>query len=221
MARAPSKVLAGRAGLAGVLALVSMLAVESQAAQLSSSVFFKLQRGMNEGELLVRAGQPDLVTYPGVTARETSIGDTVTDEDGNEAFVRFRRTRIPEIKQYHYIPDRSEHDPFLTVVTLQGGLISRIERTKVFSRENLPEPARRASAPTVPVRSDAEVKRDRAERTFKAAQDYAATRQRLLDRNGEYVAPERDPTLYRRVEGDGSVYYGDRPSGELPLTEAR
>ena len=194
----------------------------SWAAQLSSSVFFKLQRGMNEGELLVRAGQPDLVTYPGVTARETTIGQVVTDADGNEAFARFRRTRIPEVKQYHYIPDRSEHDPYLTIVTLRGGLISRIDRTKVFSRENLPEAARSAdTAPSEPVRTDTEIRRDRAERTFQAAQDYAETRQRLLERTGEYAAPERDPTLYRRVEGDGSVYYGDRPSSDIPVTDTR
>lgn len=208
-------------GARTVLALVLVACVGGvHGAQLDSASFFKIRRGMNESELLILAGQPDLVTYPGVVARETTITgrDSETrDLPGgsatSESALRFRRTEIPEIKQYHYIPDRSEHDPYLTVFTLRGGIITRIDRTKVFSRDNLPDPPADSSEPREPARTDLDIQRERAERTAEAARAYAETRRRLLEevaRDAEDAS--EPPPVYRSVGEDGSVYFGDRPA---------
>jgi hypothetical protein len=63
--------------------------------------YIRLQTGMTEGELLARAGRPDYIAFE-------SIGDIV--------------------KSFYYYPTLS--DPFITVVTLRGGRIDNIERTK-------------------------------------------------------------------------------------------
>jgi hypothetical protein len=205
--------------IAGLLAGCASMPWPAPARQLDAEVFFKLQRGMNESELLVRAGEPDLVTYPGVSTRETIVGGSVTGDGRSSAYRRWRRGSVSEIKQYHYIPDRSEHDPHLTVVTLHGGIVTRIDRTKVFSRENLPEPP--PAEPIKPAPSDTEIQRRRAERTLEAAQEYADTRSRLLEQ-APGPEPEEAPAgvaaprrrgVYRGLLDDGTVYYGDRPSG--------
>ena len=64
--------------------------------------YIRLTRGMSEGELLTRAGRPDYVTW---------------DEAGPGP-----------VKSFYYYPTRS--DPFITVVTVRGGRIETIERTK-------------------------------------------------------------------------------------------
>ena len=173
---------------------------------------------MNESELLIRAGQPDLITYPGVVARETTIGGTVVDDAGNTSALRYRRTDIPQVKQYHYIPDKSEHDPFLTVITVRGGLVTRIDRTKVFSRDHLPDPPGRSGTASEPVRSDIDIQRDRADRTYQAAQDYTATRERLLEEAADAPA-DHGRRVYRQVGEDGSVYYGDSPTAPDPVLQ--
>ena len=64
--------------------------------------YLRLQPGMTEGELLVRAGQPDHISLDAV--------------------------RRDIVKAFYYYPTRG--DPFITVVTLRGGRIDNIERTK-------------------------------------------------------------------------------------------
>jgi len=66
--------------------------------------FIRLERGMTEGELLVRAGPPD----------HTSV-----DSDWDYA-----------VKSLYYFPTVA--DPYTTVVQLRGGRISYIERIKKF-----------------------------------------------------------------------------------------
>ena len=66
------------------------------------ATYIRLQTGMTEGELLSRAGRPDYVTF------DSAKGDYV--------------------KLFYYYPTRG--DPFITVVTLYGGRIDNIERTK-------------------------------------------------------------------------------------------
>ncbi|MBI2509256.1 MAG: DUF4124 domain-containing protein [Betaproteobacteria bacterium] len=66
--------------------------------------FIRLQRGMTEGELLIRAGRPD-----------------------HESVENFRRDIV---KTFYYFPTVSS--PFTTVVTLRGGRIFELDRVKKF-----------------------------------------------------------------------------------------
>ncbi len=66
-------------------------------------VYIRLQYGMTEGELLLRAGPPD---HKGV--------DNIIDI----------------VKSYYYFPTVA--NPFTTVVTLRGGRIASLERIKKF-----------------------------------------------------------------------------------------
>lgn len=63
--------------------------------------YIRLDRGMSEGELLSRTGRPDYVSIDG---------------------------RPDTTKSFYYYPTGS--DPFTTVVTVRGGRIDSIERTK-------------------------------------------------------------------------------------------
>ena len=67
-------------------------------------VFIRLQRGMTEGEVLLRAGPPD---YESV---ENLVYDIV--------------------KSYYYFPTIA--NPYTTVVTLRGGRVASLERIKKF-----------------------------------------------------------------------------------------
>ena len=67
-------------------------------------VFIRLQTGMTEGELLLRAGRPD--------------------HEGMENF------RHDIVKSYYYFPTVA--NPYTTVVTLRGGRIANMERIKKF-----------------------------------------------------------------------------------------
>jgi hypothetical protein len=67
-------------------------------------VYIRLQRGMTEGELLLRAGRPDHESL-----------DSVRPDIG---------------KTYYYFPTSS--NPFTTVVTLRGGRIFELDRIKKF-----------------------------------------------------------------------------------------
>lgn len=66
--------------------------------------FVRLQVGMTEGELLLRAGRPDHATIENV---QNDI-----------------------VKTFYYYPTKA--DPFLTVITLRGGRIVNIERERKF-----------------------------------------------------------------------------------------
>ncbi len=98
-------------------------------------VFIMLRRGMSEGELLQRAGPPDF---------ESTEGNVV------QAFAPSRRGRpighlhgrhgrglaIPDgfsnltVKTFYYYPTLS--NPFTTALTLVGGRISDLQRTREF-----------------------------------------------------------------------------------------
>ena len=65
--------------------------------------YVRLQRGMSEGELLTRAGSPDYVSLD---------------------------HRDEVLKSFYYYATTG--DPFTTVVTLRGGRIDTIERTKKY-----------------------------------------------------------------------------------------
>ena len=66
--------------------------------------FIRLQRGMSEGELLQRAGRPD--------------------------YLALENARNDIQKSLYWYPTVS--DPFTTVITVRGGRIETIERTKKF-----------------------------------------------------------------------------------------
>jgi hypothetical protein len=66
------------------------------------TTFTRLQRGMSEGELFLRAGKPD-----------------------HESVENFRNFVV---KSLYYYPTVA--NPYITVVTLRGGRIAEIERTR-------------------------------------------------------------------------------------------
>lgn len=65
-------------------------------------VYMYLRRGMSEGEILLRAGRPDHETF-----------------EGGRNFV---------VKSLYYYPTLS--DPYITLITLRGGRVADIERTR-------------------------------------------------------------------------------------------
>lgn len=67
-------------------------------------VYIRLQRGMTEGELLLRAGRPDHESLDNI--------------------------RHDIMKTYYYFPTSA--NPYTTVVTLRGGRIFDIDRIKKF-----------------------------------------------------------------------------------------
>jgi hypothetical protein len=88
-------------------------------------VFIRLDRGMSEGELLSRAGAPDLLTIDGT--EELSASSAVV----SPPFVnRGRFTRTEVVKTYTYLPTLA--NPFTTVITLRGGRIVDLQRIKQF-----------------------------------------------------------------------------------------
>ena len=96
----------------GAVASLLLVALPAAAAQLKSATYFALQRGMTESELLVRAGPPDLVTHPGgqVITHRSAVGAVAGDDRRLGLIGGYARTRYIEIKEYHYIPDHTEHD---------------------------------------------------------------------------------------------------------------
>lgn len=71
---------------------------------MSFDTFVRLERGMTEGELLIRAGAPDHQSL-----------------DSDQDFF---------VKIFYYFPTIS--DPFTTVVRLRGGRISNLQRIRRF-----------------------------------------------------------------------------------------
>ncbi len=67
-------------------------------------IFIRLQQGMSEGELLLRAGKPD-----------------------SQAVENMRNDIV---KTYYYFPTSS--DPWITTIRLEGGRIAALERIKKF-----------------------------------------------------------------------------------------
>ena len=181
------------------------------AGQIDSSAYFHLRRGMSESEVLVRAGPPDLVTSPGHEAIEVKSGVVDRGEDGDVTFDSFRRTRIPTLSSWHYVPGPGETDPFITIVTFRAGEVWELQRTKVFSRYKKP-----TSDPSASDRgsvTDSDIQRQRADNTVKAAEAYAATRAKLKKEQAEAsnTATHGSAKVYKGVQPDGSTYFGDTP----------
>jgi hypothetical protein len=187
-----------------------------EAGQIDSSAFFLLRRGMSESEVLVRAGPPDLVTSPGQEVVEVNRGRVDRGDDGDVSFDTFRRTRIPTISSWHYVPDSGETDPFITIITFRAGEVWELERTKVFSRY---KPKRAGVSADQDSVTDADIQRERADNTLKAAEAYAATRAKLKEQGGDGsndAAADASTTIYKGVQPDGSTYFGDSPPGRKP-----
>jgi hypothetical protein len=75
---------------------------EPSARGMDFTTFTRLQRGMSEGEVLLRAGKPDY-----------------------ESVENFRHFIV---KSLYYYPTLG--NPYITIVTLRGGRIAEIERTR-------------------------------------------------------------------------------------------
>jgi hypothetical protein len=84
-------------------------------------VYIMLRPGMSEGELLQRAGPPDHESNDG------TVGSAVTTGRRRNRVQSFNNL---EIRKFYYYPTLS--DPFTTVITLTGGMISDLQRTRKF-----------------------------------------------------------------------------------------
>ena len=85
--------------------------------------YISIQRGMTEGELLVIAGEPDLIADQGV-----AIAAPQTVQVGRHLSTAARPGLV--MKTYTYLPTSA--DPFTTTITLVGGRVSEIERARKF-----------------------------------------------------------------------------------------
>ncbi|HUF21932.1 MAG TPA: DUF4124 domain-containing protein [Burkholderiales bacterium] len=98
-------------------------------------VYIRLQRGMTEGELLLRAGPPDHEFREGLDATQLSIVqrgvliDPATGRNVPQRIVTHSQS-MQVVKTYYYFPTSS--DPWITVVTLVGGRIANMDRQKRF-----------------------------------------------------------------------------------------
>lgn len=84
-------------------------------------VYIMLRHGMTEGELLQRAGPPDYESADG------TVGSRVISGRRGARVQTFNNL---ELRKFYYYPTLS--DPFTTVVTLTGGMISDLQRTRKF-----------------------------------------------------------------------------------------
>ena len=199
--------------LVPLLGIFGVVCPSAHAGQIDSAAYFHLKRGMSESEVLVRAGPPDLVTSPGLEAVEVKHGVVDRGDDGDLSFDSFRRTRIPTISRWHYVPGSRETDPFITIITFRAGDVWEIERTKVFSRY-IPKSSEATADRAAVAATDTEIQRERADNTLKAAEAYAATRAKLKEQ-AEHdrvdAAAGSETTIYKGVRPDGSTYFGDAP----------
>jgi hypothetical protein len=81
-----------------------VLLAQSSARGMAFDVFIRLERGMSEGELLLRAGKPDSESVENM--------------------------RYDIVKTYYYFPTSS--DPWITTIRVIGGRIADLERIKKF-----------------------------------------------------------------------------------------
>jgi hypothetical protein len=88
---------------------------------MSFDVYIMLRQGMSEGELLQRAGPPDYESTDG------TVGSAVVTGRRRNRVESFNNL---ELRKFYYYPTSS--DPFTTVVTLTGGMISDLQRTRKF-----------------------------------------------------------------------------------------
>ena len=85
--------------------------------------YISVQRGMSEGELLVIAGEPDLVADQGI-----AISAPTTVQGSRNLVVAARAGLV--LKTYTYMPTPA--DPFITTITLVGGRVSELDRVRKF-----------------------------------------------------------------------------------------
>ena len=98
-------------------------------------VFIMLRHGMSEGELLQRAGPPDFESTDGNSVRAIALTRRGRPIDHLQGW-RVRGPVIPYgirnliVKTFYYYPTFS--NPFTTVLTLIGGRITDLQRTRQF-----------------------------------------------------------------------------------------
>ena len=190
--------------IAGALCAGTLWGAAAQAAQMDLETFNNLRRGMPESEVLLRAGEPDRVTAPG--------GGLIAHH-GHAVHLGPRLA-------YHYLPDASEHDPWLTVVTMTNGRVSALERRKLLSPlpGALPAPDDPGAAPAP---DDHSIRRQRASRTLDAAQAYSEVRWRIHERNQQRSSPASPSRpVYRGTDESGAAYFGDVAPTPPPATGA-
>jgi hypothetical protein len=86
-------------------------------------VYVSIQRGMTEGELLVLAGEPDLLVDQGL-----AIAAPIATQSARRTSTAGRGAL--SLKTWTYLPTVA--DPFITTITLVGGRVSEIERVRKF-----------------------------------------------------------------------------------------
>ena len=179
--------------------LVICFAGSVQAGQIDTSTYNGLRRGMEESEVLLRAGEPDMATQVGG-------GVLAWDDYGSAVIAPGSRIRL------HYIPGPDEHDPWITVVTLLNGRVSALERRKVFAPVHAPPPSLEETPPGVDgTPRDDDIRRERAERTLDAAQRYSDVRSRLKAGEARKGA-SNGRAVYRGIDDSGVPYFGDVPA---------
>jgi hypothetical protein len=85
--------------------------------------YISIQRGMSTGEVLVIAGDPDLLVDEGLAISGPATVQTGRGQRGAA------RTALA-MKTFTYLPTSA--DPFTTIITLVGGRVSEIERIRKF-----------------------------------------------------------------------------------------
>jgi uncharacterized protein DUF4124 len=98
-------------------------------------VFIMLRRGMSEGELLQRAGPPDLESTDGNSVQAITLTrhgrqfDHWHGRHGRGQVVPYGISGLI-VKTFYYYPTLS--NPFTTALTLVGGQITDLQRTRQF-----------------------------------------------------------------------------------------
>jgi hypothetical protein len=88
---------------------------------LEFATFIQLSRGMTEGEILARAGIPDIQNFEGTQQLSRHIHRGAAGRSATTTHV---------VKTYTYLPTAS--DPFTTVLTFSGGRVADIQRIRQF-----------------------------------------------------------------------------------------
>jgi len=168
----------------------------AMAGQIDSPSYFALRTGMTASEIRARVGAPDEVSFPGDEVIARRVATLLPSPDGGAALGVQSHAVVRAVERWHYIPDRSELDPHITVITLRGDRVAAIERIKVFSRAPL---APAANAPSVPSAAAPGSAPDHAERVLDAAREYAVIRARL--KNGAQPTTAPATKIYRAPGG--------------------
>lgn len=108
-----------------LLLLVPPLAIAQSPSGMDFEVFIRIEHGMPEGEVLTRAGPPDISSVDG--SQEFSASSAVVTPP---VINRGRFSQVNIIKTYTYLPTIA--NPFTTVITFSGGRVVNVERIKQF-----------------------------------------------------------------------------------------